>query len=270
MNFFETHDKHNIIPNSLINADCFDVMPYIKNNSVNCIFADLPYCSTDFKWDTLFDLKLLWQEYIRILNHNGVILLYATQPFASTLIQSNPKWFKYDWVWIKSQAANFQLAKKMPLKKHETILVFYNKKPTYNPQMWKGEMKGKRIGAEKYKDRNKEMFLKSKIPNLELVKNDIYYPTTILDFPSVSRNKSLHPTQKSLELTEYLLKTYTNENDLVLDNVAGSSTVAVACININRQWIMIEKEKKYYDISVERIKNHKPSLKKETEQTSFI
>lgn len=245
-------------PNKVYQGDCLSIMKDIEDKSVSLIFADLPYGGgiTDLKWDSQIDLTALWIQYKRILKPNGVVLLYATQPFASNLINSNPKWFKYDWVWIKTQAANFQLAKKMPLKKHESILVFYGKKPIYNPQMWKGETKMKRIGTEKYQDRKSDMYLSSKPANLKAVASDLYYPTTILNFPSVSRNKSLHPTQKSVGLAEFLIKTYTNENDLVLDNTAGSSTTAIACINTNRPWIMIEQDKKYVEISLQRIKTH--------------
>ena len=250
--------------NKIYHGDCLEVMKQIPNKTISLIFADLPYKVTDCNWDVLIDLPNLWDEYKRILKPNGVVLLYATQPFATELINSNPKWFKYDWVWIKTQAANFQLAKKMPLKKHEYILVFYGKKPTYNPQMWKGEMKMKRIGNEKYQDRKSDMYLSSKPANLKAVKSDMYYPTTILNFPSVARNKSLHPTQKSVELGEFLIKTYTNEGELVLDNTAGSSTTAISCIKTKREWIMIEKEEQYYNLSLKRVGDFLNSFSHET------
>lgn len=239
--------------NTIYCADMLETMPLIDEKSIDLILCDLPYGITDCKWDCQINLNSLWYQYKRIIKPNGTILLNATQPFATTLINSNPKWFKYDWIWIKTQAANFQLAKKMPLKKHEYILVFYNKKPTYNPQMWKGELKSKRIGNEIYQSRKNEMYLASKPANLNAVKSDIYYPTTILNFPSVSRNKSLHPTQKSIELCEYLIKTYTNKGDLVLDNAAGSGTSGLACKNTERNFILIEKEQKYVEIAEKRI-----------------
>lgn len=250
-------DINNEYFNKIVKGDCLELMKDITTNSIDLIFTDLPYGVTDMQWDSRIDLTQLWAHYRRIIKPNGVILLYATQPFASTLVNSNPKWFKYEWIWIKTQAANFQLAKRMPLKKHESILVFYGKTPLYCPQMKKGEPKMKRIGKEVYQDRKNDMYLSSKPKNLTAVKSDLYYPTTILEFPSVSRNKSLHPTQKSVELTEFLIKTYTLPNELILDNCAGSSTTAVAAINTNRNFIMMEKDAKYYEISVKRIEEAK-------------
>ncbi len=243
-----------VIGNStLYNADCFDVFGTVPEKSVQLILADLPYGITDLKWDSVLDLQKLWEEYKRVLKPNGCVLLHATQPFATTLINSNSKWYKYEYIWIKTQASNFQLAKKMPLKKHENILTFYLKPPIYNPQMRKGEPKMKRIGNEKYQERNNEMYLSSKPSNLKAVKSDIYYPTTILEYPQVAKNKSVHPTQKSVELAEFLIKTYTNELDLVLDNTMGSGTTGVAAMNTNRKFIGIEKEQNYFDIAVKII-----------------
>ena len=151
---------------ALFNADCMDILPLIPDKSVQLILADLPYGITDFKWDSVLNLDKLWIEYKRVLTDNGCVLLHSTQPFNTTLINSNYKWFKYEYIWIKTQASNF-LAKKMPLKKHENILVFYGKTPIYNPQMRKGESKMKRIGNEKYQDRKNDMYLSSK-PSLIL------------------------------------------------------------------------------------------------------
>jgi site-specific DNA-methyltransferase (adenine-specific) len=141
----------------------------------------------------------------------------------------------------------------MPLKKHEDVCIFYEGRPTYNPQMWKGKLKGKRIGKTVYQNRKSDMYLSSKPANLSIVKNDIYYPTTILNYPNVSRNKSIHPTQKPVELEEFLIKTYTNEGDTVLDNCAGSGTTGIAARNCNRKFILIEKEEKYYDKIIGRL-----------------
>ena len=239
--------------NKIYLGNCFELMKRIDDKSIDMILADLPFSKTDFYWDKSFNLEILWNSYRRIIKNNGCIALNAIQPFTTDLINSNKKWFKYDYVWIKTQAANFQLAKYMPLKKHESILIFYNKKPIYNPQMWKGKLKSKRIGHIKYQDRKKEMYLSSKPANLSIVKNDIYYPTTILTFSSCARNKSLHPTQKPVELCEFFIKTYTNKNDLILDNVTGSGTTLLAAKNLNRQFIGIEKEEKYYKIACTRI-----------------
>lgn len=243
-----THTKDGV----LILADCMDILYQLPDKSVQLILADLPYGVTDLKWDNTLDLDELWIEYKRIIKDNGCVILHATQPFATHLINSNSKWFKYEYIWIKTQASNFQLAKKMPLKKHENVLVFYNNPPIYNPQMTKGEAKMKRIGKNKYQDRKNDMYLSSKPSNLEAVKSDTYYPTTILEFPQVAKNKSQHPTQKSVELAKFLIKTYTNENDLVLDNTMGVGTTCIAAKETNRKFIGIEIEEKYYNIAVKR------------------
>ena len=238
---------------ALFNADCMDILPLIPGKSVQLILADLPYGITDCKWDSVLDLNKLWVEYKRVLADNGCVLLHSTQPFNTTLINSNHKWFKYEYIWIKTQASNFQLAKKMPLKKHENILVFYGNPPIYNPQMKIGEPKMKRIGDEKYQDRKNDMYLSSKPSNLKAVKSDLYYPTTILEYPQVAKNKSMHPTQKSLELAKFLISTYTNENDFVLDNTMGVGTTCLGAKELNRKFIGIEKDVKYYNLAVARV-----------------
>ena len=241
---------------NLICGDFYNEFPKVENNSINLILCDLPYGNgkTDLAWDkNPINLDFLWIQYKRILKPNGAVILNSVQPFTTDLINSNRKWFKYTYVWIKTQAANFQLAKKMPLKKHEDICVFYAKPPVYNPQMTKGELKGKRIGAKVYQNRKSDMYLSSKPANLEIVMNDVYYPTTILHFNNVPRNKSLHPTQKPVELLEFLIKTYTNEGDMVLDHCMGVGSTAVACDNLNRNFIGIEINEKYFEIGKERI-----------------
>lgn len=242
----------------LVLADCLDVMSDIPDKSVQLILADLPYSSkknrvTDLEWDSEINLVELWRHYKRVLKPGGVVALHGTQPFSSRLIYSNPDWFKYDYIWIKSQAANFQLAKKMPLKKHEQILIFYTGRPAYNPQMWRGEIKQKRIGSETYQNRKSEAYIKTKMVNLASIPSDTYYPTTILTFPSVPRNQSLHRTQKPVELEEFFIKTYTNEGDVVLDNVMGVGTTCIAAKNLSRTYIGIEKEHEFYEIAEDRL-----------------
>ena len=234
-------------------GDCFNILPTIPDQSIDMIICDLPFNITACSWDKKTDLDLLWIQYKRVIKQNGVIALHSVQPFTTDLINSNRQWFKYNYIWIKTQAANFQLSKKMPLKKHEEVCIFYGKTPLYQPQMTKGVPVRKRIGHKKYQDRKSEMYLSSKPDNLENVISDLYYPTTILEYPSVSRNKSLHPTQKSVELTEFLIKTYTKEGETVLDTHAGSGTVGVACKNTNRKYILIEKEEKYFNIIKQRL-----------------
>lgn len=239
-------------------GNCLDILPELGSQSVNLILADLPFSTkkrrvTDLKWDSPINLDVLWREYKRILKPNGVVVLHGINPFASSLIQSNPSWFKYDYIWIKSQAANFQLAKKMPLKKHEQLLVFYSGRPTYNPQMWKGKPKQKRIGKETYGKRKSETYINTKMVNLSSILSNIYYPTTILNFPSVPRNKSLHRTQKPVELEEFIIRTYSNKGDIVLDNVMGSGTTIIASERNERNSIGIELDMGIFEIARKRI-----------------
>lgn len=220
------------------------------------VLCDLPYAITDCKWDVGIDLDKLWEQYERILISAGVIVLHSVQPFTTVLINSKPNWFKYTYVWIKTQAANFQIAKYMPLKKHEDVCIFYKKKPIYNPQMWKGESKAKRIGKAVYQTRKTDMYLASKPANLETVISNTYFPTTVLNFKSVARNKSVHRTQKPVELAEFFMRTYTNEGATVLDNCIGSGTTAIACINTDRNYIGFEKDAAYFEIANRRILKH--------------
>jgi site-specific DNA-methyltransferase (adenine-specific) len=240
--------------NEILHGDSFILTSNIPDGVIDFILTDPPYNITDFKWDKKkLQFDELWTEYKRILKPNGVIAIHSVQPFTTDLINSNREWFKYNYIWIKSQAANFQLAKKMPLKKHEDICIFYNKKPTYNPQMTKGALKPKRIGEKKYQDRKSEMYLSSRPANLEVVMSDMYYPTTILNYPGLARNKSEHPTQKPIELAEFLINTYTNEGEIVFDGFAGSGTTGVAAKNLNRQFILIEQEEKYFNTAKLRL-----------------
>lgn len=234
-------------------GNCLKLIKDLKDASVDLVYTDLPYKITDCKWDGLIELTQLWEQYKRILKPNGVVVLHSVQPFTTELINSNPKWFKYNYVWIKMQAANFQLAKYMPLKKHEDVCVFYAKKPTYNPQMWKGESKAKRIGEEVYQERKTDMYLSSKPASLKAVMSDEYYPTTILNFRGVARNQSIHRTQKPVELAEFIIKTYTNEGETVLDNCVGSGTTIIACENTGRNCIAMENDEEVYAKCRERL-----------------
>ena len=236
----------------LYNADCFDVMPMIADKSVDCIIADLPYGTTQNKWDSVLPFDKLWEQYKRIIKDNGAIVLFGSQPFTSALVMSNIKMFKYDFVWNKGNTSGFLNANKMPLRKHEDVIIFSmskNGKFTYNPQMTKGILrkKGRTINS---KQRNYGNY------NANISINDTYYPTSILDIGVVNRTNNIHPTQKPIALLEYLIKTYTNENELILDNTMGSGTTGVACQNTNRKFIGIEKETNYFDIAVKRIKDN--------------
>lgn len=208
------------------------------------------------KWDSVLPLDKLWNEYKRIIKDNGCILLFAQTPFDKILGCSNLEWLRYEWIWEKTQATGFLNAKKMPMKAHENILVFYKNLPTYNPQ--------KTLGHKPINSYTKKADVQNKTDIYGKVKKDISgggetdrYPRSVQIFSSDKQknklNGTIHPTQKPLELIEYFIKTYSNENDIILDNVAGSGTVAVACEKLNRQYIVIEKEEKYYNIILKRI-----------------
>jgi len=220
-------------------------MKDIPDKSIDMILCDLPYGTTACKWDTIIPFEPLWEQYKRIIKDNGAIVLTASQPFTSALVMSNVKMFKYEWIWDKTIASNFMLSKKQPQKKHENILVFYKKQPNINLQMEVGKP---------YKDSVRKRTVG--IHNQETIKKAIEntgtrYPSSVQKINSIS--EGLHPTQKPVALFEYLIKTYTNEGNLVLDNCAGSGTTGVACKNLNRNFILIEKEPEYIDIINKRL-----------------
>lgn len=235
--------------NKIYNDDCLEGMKRIDDKSIDMILCDLPYGTTRNKWDSLIDLDKLWIQYERIIKENGAIVLTAQTPFDKLLGASNLKLLKYEWIWEKNIATGHLNAKKMPMKEHENVLVFYKKLPTYNPQMEHGEPyinkrrpindSGTNYGVVKRKD---------------TINNGERYPKTILSF---DREIGLHPTQKPVALFEYLIRTYTNEGDTVLDNCLGSGTTAIACINTNRNWIGFELNNTYYEIALNRINEHK-------------
>jgi len=242
---------------TLVNADCFDVFPLIADKSVDAIIADLPYGTTACKWDSIIDLDLLWEQYKRIIKDNGAIVLTASQPFTTKLISSNYAWFKYEWIWDKGHSTNFMLSKKQPLKYHENILVFSNKQHFYNPIKTKREKDKDYSGSKnEYKNNNIVSRIKDTTKNLRTH----LYPKSIQFFSSQQKEcnnfNRVHPTQKPVELMEYLIKTYTNENEIVLDNTMGSGTTGLACLKTNRQFIGIEKEKQYYDVAVRRLSEY--------------
>lgn len=237
---------------TIIHGDCLVEMKNIPDKSIDMIICDLPYGTTQNKWDSIIDLEKLWQQYIRVIKDDGAIVLTSQEVFTAHLILSNKNWFKYKFVWIKSKATNFLNAKKQPLRKHEDICVFYKKPPIYNPQMAQGESYDK--GVRK----NQCTGSYGKFNPIHVKSDGGRYPNDILYFKtSEAEGVVLHPTQKPVALLEYLIKTYTNEDDLVLDNACGSGSTCVACVNTNRHYIGIEKEKEYYDISVNRIEKAK-------------
>lgn len=234
--------------NKIINADCFNIMKNIKAESIDMIFVDLPYGTTKCKWDSILPLNKLWEEYTRIIKDRGAIIFTASQPFTSVLIMSNPELFRYCWVWEKSKATGYLNSKKMPLKAHEDICIFYKKLPVYNPQMVNGVPYNK---GEAH--RPTDVYGKQ---TKTLVKNDtgLRYPRTVQYFKTAeSEGEVIHPTQKPVALIEYFIKTYTNENDLILDNTAGSFSTAVAAHNTKRRWIAIEKDKNFCILAKKRM-----------------
>lgn len=244
--------KADVSRSTLFWADCFDVFPSIPEKSVDAIIADLPYGTTACKWDSLLPLDKLWNEYKRVLKPNGVIILTSSQPFTSILINNDLKMFKYTLVWDKVAVTNPMLAKKQPMRCHEDIVCFYDKQPTYNPQMRVG-VKWSRAGKKQHKT---DTLGQSTLFNNGSDESEMKYPKSILTFSNADKTKNEHPTEKPIELMEYLVKTYTNENDTVLDNTMGSGTTGLACLKTNRQFIGIEKEKQYYDVAVRRLSSY--------------
>ena len=233
----------------LILGDCLEKFSEIPDNSIDCIICDLPYGTTSCKWDVLIPFDKLWFEYNRIAKETAPILLFGIEPFSSYIRMSNIKDFRYDLYWHKTLCSNFMMGKRQPFFKVETISVFYKKSPTYNPIMRQGkpyEVKESHI-AQKGMQQKYCFDKKSDIKN-----EGTRYPDNLLDFNSLGSGK-LHPTQKPLDLLEYLIKTYTNENDIVLDNCMGSGTTGEACMNLGRNFIGIEKDKEYFEIAEKRL-----------------
>ena len=238
---------------TLFNADCFDVFPSIPDNSIDAIIADLPYGTTACKWDSVLDLNKLWVEYERILKTKGNIVLFGSGMFAFKLALSNEKLFRYDMVWKKSKCGSPFTAKYMPLKKHEMILVFGKPASKYNPQMVDGKpyKRTSKRGTNNMNYGAKDGFEYGSLDGKR-------HPNTILYFPQKWRRQDQkHPTQKPVALLEYLVKTYTNEGETVLDNTMGSGTTGVACLNTNRKFIGIEKDQQYYQVAVNRLNTQK-------------
>ena len=231
---------------ALFQGDCLDIMPLIPDKSVQLILADLPYGTTACKWDSILDLNLLWKQYKRIIKDNGAIVLTASQPFTTKLISSNYEMFRYEWIWEKTLFSNFALVKKQPAKLHENILVFYKKQPIYNPQMQEGKPYTDKPRKRTMGIIDDAIGIKKAIEN-----KGERYPSSVQKY-SNGNNGTKHPTQKPLELMKYLIKTYSNENDMVLDNTMGSGTTCLAAKELNRKFIGIEKEPKYYEIACQR------------------
>jgi site-specific DNA-methyltransferase (adenine-specific) len=238
MNFKEWFNNKYFETNKgiIIQDDCFNQFKNIPSKSIDLILVDLPYGSTACSWDFILPMDKLWEEYERIIKDNGIIVLFGAEPFSSLVRTSNLKLYKYDWVWDKKIPSGMSYARFQPMRQHENIMVFYKNRGTYNPQMTKRDKPIKEGGKKKSES--------APIANFDYMGGKVYEyknPTTILTFDKV-RKGSLHSTQKPTELLEYLIKTYTNEGDLVLDNTAGVCSTGVACENTNRNWICVEKD----------------------------
>lgn len=235
----------------LRHGDCLEIMKDIPDKSIDMILCDLPYGTTRNKWDSVIPLDKLWEQYNRIIKEGGAIVLFSQMPFTAELTHSNLKYFRYEWIWEKDNGTGFLNAKKMPLKIHENILVFYKKTPTYNPQMRKG------FKPYKCKQGRHSSNYGAYEQGYITESNGERYPIDIIKF---KKDSGLHPTQKPVALLEYLIKTYTNENDVILDNCMGSGSCGVAAINTGRSFIGIELDEKYFETAKNRIE--KASLEK--------
>ena len=251
--------------NKIYNMDCLEGMQKIEDKSVDMILCDLPYGTTKCKWDIIIPFDKLWEQYNRIIKDNGCIALFGSEPFSSYLRMSNINNYKYDWYWNKVQGTGFSAVKKQPMRVIETISIFYKKPPIYNPQMEKRE---KVIDSRNWKQ-NKRISENSRFTSTDdSLSQKIYdkkYPVNLLNINRASNecnnSKRVHPTQKPIELLEYLIKTYTDENEIVLDNCMGSGSTAIACINTNRNFIGFELDKHYCDIANKRINNKQAQIK---------
>lgn len=250
-----------IYTNSLINADCLEAMKYIDDKSIDMILCDLPYGITQNGKDIPISFDQLWLHYNRIIKDNGCIALFGQGLFYADLVNSNRKMFRYDLVWNKVLPSGFLNANRMPLRQHEQIAIFYKKLPTYNPQKTLGKTNHSKGKAKENANNNYGKFdFVDNSKELGNMKN----PTSIFTFSKPHPSKAIHPTQKPVELLEYLIKTYTNENELVLDNCAGSMSTVIACINTNRSYIGIEKDRKYFEIGKQRVISHLKTEKIDT------
>jgi site-specific DNA-methyltransferase (adenine-specific) len=234
-------------------GDCFDIHSKIQDESIDLILTDPPYGTTRAKWDTSIDLEKLWIDYERIIKPNGVIVIFSQTPFDKVLGASNLNILRYEWIWEKTHVTGHLNAKKMPMKSHENILVFYKRLPVYNAQITEGHIRKVSKAIHKERTIKNQSELYNSFDNFSDYDSTSRYPRDVLKFPSDRQKLSLHPTQKPLLLCEYLIKTYTNEGGIVLDSFGGSGTIARAAKNLKRNYITIETNEKYFDATNERL-----------------
>lgn len=241
---------------NLIFGDCLEKMRDIPDSSIDMVLCDLPYGRTKNRWDSIIPFNELWEQYNRIIKDSAAICLFADGLFMADLMNSNRKMWRYNLIWDKVLISGFLNAKKMPLRQTEEICVFYKKLPTYNPRFKKGAPlhgMGNKFKQISNANNNYGKFNSALNPSANRAGDTKKYPTSLLSFSRSSSAKMLHPTEKPIALLEYLIKTYTNEDDVVLDNCMGSGTTGVACVNTNRNFIGIELDEKYFNIAKERI-----------------
>ena len=238
---------------TLLQGDCLELMKQVPDKSIDLILCDLPYGTTQNKWDEVIPFDKLWAQYNRIIKDNGAILLFAQGKFYVNLVSSNMKMFRYDLVWDKELVSGFLNAKRMPLRRHEQVAVFYKHLPTYNPQFTQGKPLHSKGTAYQTKELTNNNYGDFKTTDDDRVGSTEKYPTSIMKFQKPHPSVCVHPTQKPVALLEYLVKTYTNEGDTVLDNCMGSGSTGVACQNTNREFIGMELDEKYYKIACERL-----------------
>lgn len=231
-------------------GDCLEVMKLIDDATIDLILCDLPYGVTKNKWDSVIDLKKLWSEYERVIKTNGAIVLFGQDKFSATLMLSNAKLHRYNLIWEKTTPTGHLNAKRMPLRSHEDIMVFYKKLPTYNPQKTTGHER--KVSTAKHKRSSKKTTNYGE-HGLTTYDSTERYPKSVLTFATDKQKAALHPTQKPLALMEYLIATYSNEGETVLDNCAGSGTTGLAAKNLNRNYIMIENDETNYKICIKRV-----------------
>ena len=229
-------------------GECLNVMKNIPSGSVDMVLCDLPYGTTKCKWDVVIPFDPLWEQYGRVVKPNGAIVLFAAEPFASRLRLSNIKDYKYDWIWDKVKGTGFLNAKRQPLRNHENVCVFYRKQCTYNPQITSGHQKKK-----SYKSPDLQTDVYGEMKNGQTYCSTERYPRSIQKFSTDTQRSALHPTQKPVAWCEYLIRTYTNAGETVLDNCMGSGTTGVACIRTERNFIGIEKEPNIFEIAEHRL-----------------
>ena len=238
----------------LLHGDCLELMKDIPDASIDAIITDPPYGTTACKWDSVIPFEPMWEQLKRIIKDNGAIIFTASQPFTSNLVMSNTKMFKHEWIWEKNRGSNFATLRYAPMKEHESVLVFCKTSPKYFPIMQ--QRKGAGLDRTKYKYNPTNTGKREALGNLEMThanhngNNELRYPSTIQKF---NTEVGKHPTQKPVTLMEYLVKTYTQENDTVLDFTMGSGTTGIACKNLNRNFIGIELDKNYFAIAESRI-----------------